>query len=81
MPEKRRQVLSLQQYEELAEAVREYPCLNGKAKKEYKDKIVTENAWKEVIDQLIFIENGKLKKLRHLSLISTEVLLLCWKIS
>ena len=47
----------LQEHEELAEAVREYPCLYDKAKKEYKDKIVAENAWKEVADQLILIEN------------------------
>ena len=44
MTEKRRQALSLQEYEELAEAVREYPCLYDKSNKEYKDKIVTENA-------------------------------------
>ena len=44
---KNRQALSLQEYEELAEAVREYPCLYDKAKDEYKDKIVTENAWPE----------------------------------
>ena len=54
MTEKRRQALSLQEYEELAEAVCEYPCLYDKAKKDYKDKIVTENASKEVADQLIF---------------------------
>ena len=45
----------MQKYEELGEAVREYPCLYDKGKKEYKDKIVTENAWKEVADPLIFI--------------------------
>ena len=44
MAEKRRQALSLQGYEELAKAVREYPCLYNKAKKEYKDEIVAENA-------------------------------------
>ena len=38
--------LSLQEYEELAETVREYPCLYDKTKKECKNKIVTENAWK-----------------------------------
>ena len=70
MAEKRRQDLSLQKKEELAEAVavREHPCLYDKTKKEHKDKIVTKNAWKQVADQLIFIENGKLKKLRQLRL-------------
>ena len=47
MAEKRRQALSLQEYEKLGEAVREYPCLYDKAKKEYKDKMVTENVWKK----------------------------------
>ena len=42
MAEKRRQALPLQEYEELAEVVREYPCLYDKAKKEYKGKIVTD---------------------------------------
>ena len=37
MTEKRRQDLSLREYEELAEAVRGY--LYDKAKKEYKDKM------------------------------------------
>ena len=70
MAEKRRQDLSLQEKEDLAEAVavREHPCLYDNTKKEYKDKIVTKNVWKQVADQLIFIENGKLKKLRHLRL-------------
>ena len=81
MTEKRRQALSLQEYEELAEAVREYPCLYDKAKKDYKDKIVTENARKELADQLIFIENSKLKKLRHLPLRTVEILLSFWEIS
>ena len=49
----------MQEYEQLAETVRLYPCLYDKAKNEYKDKVVTENAWKEVADQLNFIENGK----------------------
>ena len=39
MTEKRRQDLSLREYEELAEAVRGYQCLYDKAKKEYKDKM------------------------------------------
>ena len=57
-----------------------HTCLYDKAKKEYKDKIVTGNVWKEVSDQLIFIENGKLKKLRHLSLTAVEILLWLWEI-
>ena len=51
--------LSIQEYEELSEAVRGYPCLYDKSKKEYKDKNVTENAWKEVAKCLSFIEKGK----------------------
>ena len=81
MAEKRRQALSLQEYEELAEAVCEYPCLYDKAKKEYKDKIVTENAKKKVADQFLFIQHGKLKKLRHLPLTPIEILLSFWEIS
>ena len=45
--------------EELAETVRTFPCLYDKSKKEYKDKNVVQNAWKEVADQLDFIENSK----------------------
>ena len=60
MAEKRRQALSIQEYEELVEAVCLYPYLYDKGKKEYKDKVVTVvNAWKEVVNQLSFIENGK----------------------
>jgi len=59
MAEKRRQALTLQEYEELAEAVRLYPCLYDKGRKEYKDKFVAENAWTEVADKLSFIETGK----------------------
>ena len=86
MAEKRRQDLSLQEKEDLAEAVavREHPCLYDKTKKEYKDKIVTKNVWKQVADQLIFIENGKLKKLRHLRLgdlvIENVILFLCYRV-
>ena len=79
--EKRRQALSLQEYAELAKAVREYPCPYDKTKKEYNDKIVTKNDWKEVADQIIFIENGKLKKLRRLPLTPVKILLSFWEIS
>ena len=44
--EKRKQALSLQEFDELAKAVLEYPCLYDKAKKEYKDKTITKNARK-----------------------------------
>ena len=81
MAEKRRQALSLHEYEEIAEAVREYQCLYDKAKKEHKDKTVTKNVWKEVANQLIFIENGKFKKLDHLPLTPVEILLSFWEIS
>ena len=86
MAEKRRQDLSLQEKEDLVEAVavREHPCLYDKTKKEYQDKIVTKNVWKQVADQLIFIENGKLKKLRHLRLgdlvIENVILFLCYRV-
>ena len=71
----------MQEYEELAEAVREYPCLYDKTKKEYKNKILTENVWEEVADKLIFIENDMLKELYHLNLTPVEILLSFWEIS
>ena len=49
----RRQALSVQENEKLAEVVRKYPCLYDKSRKEYKDKTVVENAWKEVADQTV----------------------------
>ena len=59
MAKERTTNLPLQENEELAETVRTFPCLYGKSKKEYKDKNVVQNAWKEVADQLDFIENSK----------------------
>ena len=59
MAEKQRTALSLQENEELVETVRTFPCLYDKSKKEYKDKNVVQNAWKEVVDQPDFIENSK----------------------
>ena len=56
----RRVALSIQENEELSIAIRKYPCLYDKSKKEYKDKIVTANAWKEVADELDFINDGEL---------------------
>ena len=55
----RRQALTVRENEELAEVIQKYPCLYDKSKKEYKDKNFTENAWKEVADQLDFIQNGE----------------------
>lgn len=52
--------LSLGENEELAEVVKQYPCLYNKAKKEYKDKAVVENSWKKVAEKLDFIEDGML---------------------
>ena len=59
MAGKRRAALSFQENEELAETVWKFPCLYDKPKKEYKDKNAVQNAWKEVADQLDFIENSK----------------------
>ena len=57
MVDKRR--TALQENEELAETVQTFPCLYDKLGKEYKDKNVVQNAWKEVAGQLDFIENSK----------------------
>ena len=51
--------LSLEEKELLAEAVRTYPCLYDKNKKEYKDKNVCENPSGKVVEKLEFIENGE----------------------
>ena len=59
MADKRRAALSFQENEELAETVWKFPCFYDKPKKEYKDKNAVQNAWKEVADQLDFIENSK----------------------
>ena len=59
MADKRRTAFSLQENSELAETVRTFSCLYDKSKKEYKGKNVVQNAWKEVADQLDFIENSK----------------------
>ena len=64
--------LSLKEKEQLAEAVRTYPCLYDKNKKEYKDKNVCENVWGKVIEKLEFIENGKCFQI-FLSLCSSEI--------
>ena len=50
--------MSLQENPELAETVRTVPCLYGKLKRKYKGKNVIQNAWKEVADQLDFIEKS-----------------------
>ena len=54
---KRRAALSLQENEGHEETVGTFPCIYDKWKKEYKDKIVVQNASKEAADQLDFIEN------------------------
>ena len=56
----KRFAFSLQEYEELAESVRKYPCLYDKSKKEYKDRNVVSNAWRKVAEDLDFVENGQL---------------------
>jgi len=43
------------------EAVRKYPSLYDKSKKEYKEGVTT-NAWKEVADQLDLIDNREFFK-------------------
>ena len=52
----------MQENEELAETVRTFPCLYSKSKKEYKDKNVVQNAWKEVADQLDLSNNFTLNR-------------------
>ena len=59
MADKRRTALSLQENEELAETVWTFPLSLWQIEKIYKDKNVVQNAWKEVADQLDFIENNK----------------------
>ena len=54
----RRQALSIEENELLSETIRRYPCLYDKSKKEYKDKNVVANAWREVADQLEFTSDG-----------------------
>ena len=49
---------NLQFDEKLSDAVREYPCLYDKMKKDYKDVNVNRNAWSSVAEQMS-IENGK----------------------
>ena len=52
--------VNLQEVEELAEEVRKYPCLYGKASEHYKDKRKVANAWKRVDEQLGFEEGNTL---------------------
>ena len=61
MAEKKRSTsLTLEENERLSEAVRQFPCLYDKSKKEYKDKNVVENAWKDVAKSLEFLPDGKI---------------------
>ena len=62
--------LSLEEKELLTEAVRTYPCLYDKNKKEHKDN-VCENAWGKVIEKLKLVENGKCFQI-FLSLCSSD---------
>ena len=62
--------LSLEEKELLTEAVRTYPCLYDKNKKEHKDN-VCENAWGKVTEKLKFVENGKCFQI-FLSLCSSD---------
>ena len=48
--------LSFSNEEKLAEEIREYPVLYDKGQKAYKDKQVTENAWKKVVEEVEFVE-------------------------
>ena len=67
-----KKILSLEEKEQLAEAVRTYPCLYDKSKKEYKSKNLCENAWGTAIKKLEFIEIGKYFRI-FLSLYSSEI--------
>lgn len=51
---------NLQEDEELAQEVEEYPCLYGKASEHYKDKRKEANAWKHVDEQIGFEEGNTL---------------------
>ena len=51
--------LSLEENKQFSKDVREFPCLYDKSKKEYKDKNVKENAWKQVAEKLKFLSDGK----------------------
>ena len=64
--------LSLEEKEQLAEAVRTYPCIYDKNNKEYKEKNECENGWGNVIEKLEFIENGKCFQI-FTSLCSSEI--------
>ena len=46
--------LSLEENRQLSEAGSVSPCLYDKSKKEYKDKNVVENTWKQVAEKLNF---------------------------
>ena len=59
MAAKRRSLsLSLNEDKLLAECVSQYPCLYNKACKEYKERDVVINAWREVVTELEFLEDG-----------------------
>ncbi|XP_065068514.1 uncharacterized protein LOC135693858 [Rhopilema esculentum] len=53
----------IQRDEQLAEAVRQYPCLYDKRKKDYKDKNVVANAWRKVAEATGMESGEEAKKL------------------
>ena len=53
-----RKSLNLKEEELLCEKIRDHPILYDKSHKGYKEKVAIENAWKEVSEQLEFVENG-----------------------
>ena len=51
MPAKANSVLSLEDKEQFAEVIRNYPYVNGKYKKK--------KPWKEIVQKLEFLKSGK----------------------
>ena len=49
--------LNLLKEEELSEAIRSYPVIYDKRNRGYKDKNIVNNAWKEFVDSLDFVED------------------------
>ena len=47
------------QGENLCELVRQYPFVFDKSHKSYKEKVVEENAWQEIISAFDFLSTGK----------------------
>ena len=49
--------------EQLIEAVRKFPCLYDTTKKEYKDDLIRENAWKAICMEMYGKEYDDMEKL------------------